>query len=159
MGGNRLLGATLPSSPLNPVHLHAVASGLSCSARQIRLFEVARLYLGVAQMNPRTTSLTPVAMLMGLAAASVDGPALAQAPGVGPSLSLDRFGVLQSSSSNNFNTGETNGFFANLGTNGRACATCHVEADAWTLTPRHARRLPTDDPLFDPVDGSDCPPV
>jgi hypothetical protein len=94
---------------------------------------------------------------MSLAAASFDGSALAQGSGVGPPLSLDQFGVLESSSSNNFNTGATNGFFAKLGTNGRACGTCHVEADAWTFTPPHARRLPKDDPLFDPVDGSDCP--
>jgi len=98
-------------------------------------------------------------LLVGLAAASVNGSALAQDSGVGPPLSLDPSGVLESSSTSHFNTGETNGFFAKLGTNGRACGSCHVEAEAWTFTPRHARRLPNDDPLFDPVDGSDCPPA
>jgi cytochrome c peroxidase len=97
-------------------------------------------------------------LLTGLAM-SVSLPAPAQTSGLGPPLSLDQFGVLESSSTNNFNTGTTNGFFANLGTNGRTCGTCHVEANAWTFTPLHARLLAPNDPLFAPVDGSDCPPV
>jgi cytochrome c peroxidase len=121
-------------------------------------------------VNPKTTSfrgltrrvalpLRPAALLVGLAAASIDISALAQSSGVGSPLSLDQFGVLESSSTSGFNTGATNGFFANLGTNGRSCATCHVEADAWTFTPRHAQLLAHDDPLFAPVDGADCPPA
>jgi cytochrome c peroxidase len=101
----------------------------------------------------------PLALLMGLAGVSVNVPALAQQPGLGPPLSLDQFGVLESSSTNNFNTGTTNGFFSSLGTNGRTCGTCHVEANAWTFTPLHAQLLHHNDPLFAPVDGSDCPPV
>lgn len=123
---------------------------------------------GVAQVNPKILSIQAHArgvasrmargaLLIGLAALTVRLPALAQ--GLGPPFSLDQFGVLESSSTNNFNTGQTNGFFANLGTNGRTCATCHVEADAWTFTPLHAQLLAHDDPLFAPVDGSDCPPV
>ncbi|MGC1728566.1 MAG: hypothetical protein WA747_04205 [Steroidobacteraceae bacterium] len=103
--------------------------------------------------------LLPLALLLGLAALSVNVPVFAQAPGLGPPLSLDQFGLLESSSTNNFNTGTTNGFFANLGTNGRTCGTCHVEANAWTFTPLHAQLLRHNDPLFAPVDGSDCPPV
>ena len=68
-------------------------------------------------------------------------------------------GVLGSVSTNRFNSGKSNGFFANLGTNGRTCGTCHVSADAWTFTPRHAQSLESDDPLFTPNDGSDCPPT
>ena len=100
-----------------------------------------------------------IACLVALAAVSVNVPALAQAQGPGLPLSLDQLGVLESSSTNNFNTGTTNGFFANLGTNGRTCGTCHVEANAWTFTPLHARLLANNDPLFAPVDGSDCPPM
>ena len=74
-------------------------------------------------------------------------------------LSTDHSGILESVSTDGFSTGSTNGFRANLGTNGRTCATCHVEADAWTYTPQHARGLSTGDPLFTPNDGSDCPPV
>jgi cytochrome c peroxidase len=101
----------------------------------------------------------PLAWLMGLTAGGVGVPAVAQVSGPGSPLSLDQFGVLESSSTNNFNTGTTNGFFANLGTNGRTCASCHVEANAWTFTPLHARLLAPNDPLFAPVDGSDCPPA
>jgi len=72
---------------------------------------------------------------------------------------IDRAGVLDSLSTNGFSTGSTNGFFTNLGTNGRTCGTCHVEANAWTFTPTHAQSLASNDPLFTPNDGSDCPPT
>jgi cytochrome c peroxidase len=71
----------------------------------------------------------------------------------------DATGGLLSASTNQFNTGTTNGFFANVGTNGRTCGTCHVQANAWTFTPQYARSLSSTDPLFAPVDGSDCPPT
>jgi len=71
--------------------------------------------------------------------------------------SIDRSGILSSLSTNGFGTGSTNGFFANLGTNGRTCGSCHVEANAWTFTPEHAQSLAANDPLFTPNDGSDCP--
>jgi cytochrome c peroxidase len=119
----------------------------------------SRSILCAGRSGPITRRIPQVALLMGLAAVSGNVPVLAQEAGLGPPLSLDQFGVLESSSSNNFNTGATNGFFANLGTNGRTCGSCHVEADAWTFTPLHAQLLAHDDPLFAPVDGSDCPPV
>src|ERR1700683_2103415 len=106
---------------------------------------------------PRARKVTHATLLMGLAAVSVS--VRAQQPGLGLPLSLDQVGVLESSSTNRFNTGSTNAFFANLGTNGRACGTCHVEANAWTFTPLHAQRLARNDSLFAPVDGSDCPPL
>jgi hypothetical protein len=62
-------------------------------------------------------------------------------------------------STNDFATVTTNGFFANLGTNGRTCNTCHLEQDAWTLTPGSAQALSAHDPHFAPFDGSDCPPT
>jgi cytochrome c peroxidase len=108
---------------------------------------------------PLARTIIQVTILMGIAAVSVSIPVLAQQPGLGSPVSLDQFGVLQSYSTNNFNTGATNGFFTSLGTNGRSCGTCHVESNAWTFTPLHAQRLAHDDPLFAPVDGSDCPPL
>jgi cytochrome c peroxidase len=74
-------------------------------------------------------------------------------------VTFDSDGLLASLSTAGFNAGTTNGFFANLGTNGRTCGTCHVQSDAWTITPRHVRMLPSNDPLFTPNDGSDCPPT
>ena len=96
-----------------------------------------------------------VALLTGLAAVSVNTSA--QDSGLGSPLTLDPAGLLESASTNRFQTGVSNGFFTQFGTNGRTCNTCHIEADAWGLTPHHARRLAYNDPLFAPVDGSDCP--
>lgn len=52
-------------------------------------------------------------------------------------------------------------FFQPLGTNGRACITCHQPADAMSLSLRtiQARweRHGFQDPLFHPSDGSNCP--
>ena len=71
----------------------------------------------------------------------------------------DPTGALASVSTNAFDTGGTNGFFANVGSNGRTCGTCHVVEDGWTFTPTHAQALASSDPLFTPNDGSDCPPT
>src|SRR4029077_17832381 len=53
-----------------------------------------------------------------------------------------------------------NGFFQNLGTNGRTCFTCHQPQDGWSLSAQHARDrfdADSDDPLFRLVDGATCP--
>lgn len=67
--------------------------------------------------------------------------------------------TLATTSTNAMAAGTTDGFFASLGTNGRTCNTCHVEGNGWTFTPLSARALSAHDPLFAPVDGSDCPPT
>jgi hypothetical protein len=55
----------------------------------------------------------------------------------------------------------TNPFFQSLGTNGRACISCHQPGDAWTVTPPHIKErfvaTHGTDPIFRPVDGSNCP--
>jgi hypothetical protein len=68
-------------------------------------------------------------------------------------------GQVESDSTNAFATGVTNGFSANLGTNGRTCNTCHLENQGWAVTPKQAQSLAPTDPLFAPVDGADCPPT
>jgi hypothetical protein len=54
-----------------------------------------------------------------------------------------------------------NPFFADMGTNGRRCVTCHQASDAWSITPPHIQfRFETTrgrDPIFRPVDGANCP--
>jgi mono/diheme cytochrome c family protein len=43
-------------------------------------------------------------------------------------------------------------------TNGRACATCHIESDHFALTPQHVNALYAtnpSDPLFNPIDADD----
>jgi len=55
----------------------------------------------------------------------------------------------------------SNEFFQSLGTNGRACASCHQPSDGWSVTPAHvqARFDATDgfDPIFRTNDGSNSP--
>ena len=64
-----------------------------------------------------------------------------------------------------YNTGgdidTTNPFFQSLGTNGRACVTCHQPSDAFGLSAAHAKvrfdLTGGSDPLFAAVDGANCP--
>lgn len=54
-----------------------------------------------------------------------------------------------------------NPFFQSLGTNGRSCASCHDMGNAWSVSVSSAQaRFAASngtDPLFRPVDGSNCP--
>ncbi len=54
-----------------------------------------------------------------------------------------------------------NAFFKSLGTNGRSCASCHVQSAAWSITPPElqARFVATGgtDPIFRRNDGSNSP--
>ncbi len=81
----------------------------------------SRLHSCEGPACPLARTIAQGALIIGIAAVSVTVPALAQVSGLGPPLSLDQLGVLESSSTNNFNTGTSNGFFAKLGTNGRTC--------------------------------------
>ncbi len=53
-----------------------------------------------------------------------------------------------------------NAFFAALGTNGRTCASCHAASAGWSITPAQVQalffRTQGTDPLFQPVDGTNC---
>ena len=55
----------------------------------------------------------------------------------------------------------TGPFFQSLGTNGRACVSCHQPADGWTVTPEHLRlrfeATGGTDPIFRTNDGSNSP--
>lgn len=55
----------------------------------------------------------------------------------------------------------TNPFFRSLGTNGRACATCHEPRSAWSVSAASIQRRFDEsagtDPIFRPVDGATCP--
>jgi len=56
-----------------------------------------------------------------------------------------------------------NAFFRSFGTNGRSCASCHFQANAFGLSAEAARAVFANtggaDPLFAPVDGANCPSV
>jgi hypothetical protein len=55
----------------------------------------------------------------------------------------------------------TNPFFMSLGTNGRACVTCHVASTAWTISPNEVqlrfKKTQGLDPIFRTNDGSNSP--
>jgi len=57
-------------------------------------------------------------------------------------------------------TAADNPFFQELGTNGRSCASCHLPAQGWTITPDELRdrfeRTGGLDPIFRINDGSNC---
>ncbi|MGH8338679.1 MAG: hypothetical protein ACRETL_18055, partial [Gammaproteobacteria bacterium] len=76
----------------------------------------------------------------------------------------DATGKISSYQPGGATTTSTNAFFAaGLGgsTNGRTCFTCHQPQDGWALKPSTAMEnyLTTGgrSPLFQPVDGADCP--
>jgi len=54
-----------------------------------------------------------------------------------------------------------NPFFQKLGTNGRTCNSCHVSTQGWTVSPPEIQQrfiiTAGTDPIFRPVDGSNCP--
>jgi hypothetical protein len=56
-----------------------------------------------------------------------------------------------------------NPFFQSLGTNGRSCATCHLQGDGFGLSAQAAQAAFAasggTDPLFAAVDGANCPSV
>ena len=72
----------------------------------------------------------------------------------------DASGVVQTVSTNGAFDPD-NPFFQSLGTNGRACVTCHQAGDGWTITPQHVqarfRSTAGEDPLFRLNDGATCP--
>jgi len=72
----------------------------------------------------------------------------------------DASGLVETNSGNGtFN--ESGPFFQSLGTNGRACGTCHIAANAMGLSAAHAEQVfeatAGHDPLFSTVDGAACP--
>lgn len=54
-----------------------------------------------------------------------------------------------------------NPFFKSLGTNGRACVTCHQPAEGWTVSAagvqKRFKKSKGTDPIFRAVDGANCP--
>lgn len=75
--------------------------------------------------------------------------------------SVDPSGILRTISLNGERLDRSSLFFQTLGTNGRACATCHVASSGWTITPSEVRaRFNASygiDPLFRTVDGANTP--
>jgi len=75
-------------------------------------------------------------------------------------IDLDPGGAIASFQPNGPTITANNAFFQDLGTNGRACFTCHQPQDGWSLSAQHARDrfyADPDEPLFRLVDGATCP--
>ena len=75
---------------------------------------------------------------------------------------LDPTGVISTFNTNG-NIDTSNPFFQSLGTNGRACVTCHQASDGLGISAAHAQARFANtrgaDPLFASVDGANCPTV
>jgi hypothetical protein len=75
-------------------------------------------------------------------------------------LTPDHAGLLASHQVDGPFTTAGNGFFTELGTNGRTCFTCHQPQAGWAMNPSSARAIfyatRGRDPLFAPVDGTNC---
>lgn len=108
---------------------------------------------------------TTMAAVLGLSLAVVGVSWAGAAPaGTGPAAHPAAFpdatGVVETLSTTG-RIDQRNAFFQALGTNGRACATCHVPDQAFGLSAAAAqrtfRRTRGRDPLFAPVDGANCP--
>src|SRR4051812_33379683 len=109
-------------------------------------------------IRPRSLLFIPLALVLGCAPGQDD--ALEIAP-LSSALSVSN----ESGTSQTFTaTGTvdmTNEFFQNLGTNGRACVTCHQPGDNWTIVPTHLQQrfdaTSGTDPVFRTNDGSNSP--
>lgn len=121
--------------------------------------------------SPLRAPLSVVALLATLAvpACTRDDPAPLSS---GPALQADRSGnqFLMDDPSGQVATVSTNGsidlsnpFFQKLGTNGRTCASCHLQGSGFGLSAAAARTVFAatggTDPLFAAVDGANCPSV
>ncbi|HXI35204.1 MAG TPA: hypothetical protein VNH63_14065 [Gemmatimonadales bacterium] len=95
----------------------------------------------------------------------------ALSPAGPPGLTADKTGVMMSADpSGQIGTVSTSGaidrsnpFFQSLGTNGRSCATCHLQSDGLGLSAASVRAVfaanGVTDPLFAAVDGANCASV
>lgn len=91
----------------------------------------------------------PESRPLGVSRPLVNGSAFGNAHGYASTVSADGFIDLSAP------------FFRSFGTNGRTCATCHDPGAGWSITPLLARARfdATEglDPLFEAVDGANCP--
>jgi cytochrome c peroxidase len=77
-----------------------------------------------------------------------------------PLITFDETGLLGTYTANG-SIDITNPFFQNLGTNDRTCNSCHVSSQGWGISAKGVRErfeaTRGTDPIFRPVDGSNCP--
>ena len=122
-----------------------------------------------AIVPPRSLHIIALLTVAGLLGCETERPALA--PAAPFALSADRTAELKSSDpTGQISTVSTAGsidvsnpFFQSMGTNGRTCASCHLQSDAFGLSARSAQVVFATsggtDPLFAAVDGANCASV
>ncbi len=132
----------------------------------VTLFFGALMASAGAQSNP--PQIPPWAIVVHRLALQVQdtGPASAST-GIFPSIiaellpNPDPTGTIETYNSAGPTHTAANPFFQSLGTNGRACATCHEPRSAWSVSAASIQQRfeATDgtDPIFRPVDGATCP--
>ena len=100
-----------------------------------------------------------VALAWLLCCATVSGASLADGSAAASPV-RNASGYAQTYSTSGF-IDTANPFFSSLGPNGRSCASCHVPAENWTITPEGLRArfdaTAGTDPVFRPVDGATSP--
>lgn len=88
-------------------------------------------------------------------------PVKSEPPVSGTLLTVNESGLSRTLFTNGAFLDRRNPFFQGFGTNDRACATCHVAQEGWTITPEgvQLRFLLTGgrDPIFSSVDGTNAP--
>ena len=76
-------------------------------------------------------------------------------------ITANRFGWSKTLFTNGAFFDRSNPFFKAIGTNGRACSSCHVAQDGWTITPRSIQLRfwlsGGRDPIFSAFDGTNTP--
>jgi hypothetical protein len=87
------------------------------------------------------------------------GEGYTAARSAGLDVAADGLGTTASFSRTDFDDGPSHAFFSALGTNKRTCNTCHLKDQSWGIATARLAGLAPDDPIFAPVDGSDCPPA
>ena len=112
-----------------------------------------------------------VVVVSAITASGCETDRTALAPASLPALNAAKTGVIMSDDpSGQLGTVSTNGtidlsnaFFQSLGTNGRSCATCHLQSSGFGLSAAAAQAVFAAtggaDPLFAAVDGANCPSV
>jgi len=121
------------------------------AARSVAIIGMAIATLLTVSVVAAATGPTPVAP---------PAPPAPPAPTVAPGTFPDVSGVWTNLDVGSA-PGKSNPFSQALGTNGRSCASCHVESDAWTSTPPNLQKrfsnTAGEDPIFASVDGINCP--
>lgn len=111
-------------------------------------------------LRRRLTTIVMAVVIVTVGRMLISGPRTATADNAaGLTASSDPFGQLRTfTTAGSFDL--QNPFFKELGTNGRACVSCHQPDQAWTITPPEVRRRFVAskglDPIFRNNDGSNC---